>query len=1016
MAGGYSGTGPLRKLGTWCARHAWWIVAFWIAVVGMLNIVVPQLEQTVSERSAPFLPGNLPSVDALRDMSTDFGSPPSTAVGHVVLASETSLGEAEGQYYSELVDALLADRTDVAYILDTYGNPVTRDISVSPDGKALNLMVVAEGDVGSTRAHHSTLGIREIIDSIPKPAGLQAYYTGASPTLADLFSSIDYSLLIITAVSVVLITALLLLAYRSFVTALIPLLTIAIALAAARPVVSALGMHDMLPVSNFTIALMTAMVLGAGTDYAIFLVAGFHDARRAKQNSDDAVATASAKVSGILIASALTIAAAACAMIFTQVGMFKTAGPPTAIGIGITLAVSLTLTPALLAIAGRRGLIEPKRSTERRWRRLGARVIRRAGPLTALALAFLLGISLLIPTFTVNFDENAMQLRDTGSAKGYDEVLDHYGVNEVLPEYLVIRADHDLRNTGDLAALEMAAMSVSNLPDIAYVRSITRPDGKPLPEAAIGTQTKIVGDGLGDAHRQLVDAAPELRRLATGVTQLRDGAGEAQARMPELVAGTQQVVGMADGVLAGLETATRIATIASDGRSTLPDGIAQLSTLTGTLGALIESINTSDVQTGAVIGQLGAVFDPLLEPLPGPGCVADPNCLRARTAFAELDRATGGRAAAALRQSAALAGVPDVVLAKAQALLPELQTGLVQLQSMVEGLGGRTPEQLRADLDRLSSGVTELSTGMTTLADGLRQVKDGTDTTVRLTGQLAGGLAQASDYLAEMSKHTSYGPGAGFYLPAQGFSDPRFVEGSKLLISPNGKTARMLVVRSINPYGDVALDNVGLITDAARAGLNGTVLADAEVSSTGLTSLSADMNEQVKRDFALFASVAVLAVFLILALLLRSLLAPALLVGAVVLSFGTAIGTSILVWQHIIGINLDWSVMPISFMALVAVGADYSMLFASKIRDESSLGMRRGIVRAFGTTGSVITTAGIVFAITMFALMSGTVVNLLQIGFTVGVGLLLDVAIVRTVLVPAAMSLLGNRVWWPSRA
>lgn len=1016
MAAGHGGSGPLRALGAWCTRHAWWIVAFWIAVAGLLNVVVPQLEHTVSQRSAPFLPGDLPSVDALRDMSTDFGSPPSTAVGHVVLASETELGEAEGQYYSKLVDALLADHTDVAYILDTYGNPVTRDISLSPDRKALNLMVVAEGDVGSTRAHHSTVGIREIMDSIPKPAGLSAYYTGASPTLADLFSSIDYSLLIITAVSVVLITVLLLLAYRSLVTALVPLLTIGIALGIARPVVSALGMHDLLPVSNFTIALMTAMVLGAGTDYAIFLVAGFHDARRAKQSSDNAVATASGKVSGILIASALTIAAAATAMVFTQVGMFKTAGPPTAIGVGITLAVSLTLTPALLAIAGRRGLIEPRRSTERRWRRLGARVIRRAGPLTALALAFLVGITLLIPTFTVNFDENAMQLRATDSANGYDKVLEHYGVNEVLPEYLIVRADHDLRNTGDLAALEMAAMSVSNLPDIAYVRSITRPDGKPLPEAAIGSQTKIVGDRLGDAHQQMVDAAPELRRLASGVTQLRDGAGDAQARMPELVAGTQQVVGMADGVLAGLETATRIATIASDGQQSLPEGIAQMSTLAGTLGSLIESIGTSNSQTGAVIEQLGSVFDPLLDPIPTPVCLADPNCLRARLAFAELDRATGGKAAAALRQSAALAGVPAEVLIKAQALLPEIRTGLQQLQTMVDGLGGRTPEQLRGDLNRLSSGVTELSSGMTTLADGLRQVKEGTDTTVRLTGELTGGLEQAADYLTEMSKHTSSGPGAGFYLPPQGFTDPRFVEGSKLLISPNGKTARMLVVRSINPYGDAALSNVGKITDAARAGLTGTVLADAEVSSTGLTSLSADMNEQVKRDFALFAVVAVLAVFLILAVLLRSLLAPALLVGAVILSFGTAIGASILVWQHLIGINLDWSVMPISFMALVAVGADYSMLFASKIRDESSLGMRRGIVRAFGTTGSVITTAGIVFAITMFALMSGTVINLLQIGFTIGVGLLLDVAIVRTVLVPAVMSLLGNRVWWPAKA
>jgi len=104
----------------------------------------------------------------------------------------------------------------------------------------------------------------------------------------------------------------------------------------------------------------------------------------------------------------------------------------------------------------------------------------------------------------------------------------------------------------------------------------------------------------------------------------------------------------------------------------------------------------------------------------------------------------------------------------------------------------------------------------------------------------------------------------------------------------------------------------------------------------------------------------------------------------------------------------------VSFMALIAVGADYSMLFAHRIRDESSDGMVRGIIRSFGSTGSVITTAGVVFALTMFALMSGRVINLLQIGFTVGVGLLIDITLVRTVLVPAAMALIGNRIWWPS--
>ena len=154
---------------------------------------------------------------------------------------------------------------------------------------------------------------------------------------------------------------------------------------------------------------------------------------------------------------------------------------------------------------------------------------------------------------------------------------------------------------------------------------------------------------------------------------------------------------------------------------------------------------------------------------------------------------------------------------------------------------------------------------------------------------------------------------------------------------------------------------------------------------------------------------------LVLIALLRSILAPVFMVAVVTLSFAAAAGFSVLVWQHLIGVDVDWSVFPVSFMALIAVGADYSMLFAARIREESGDGMIRGIMRSFGSTGSVITTAGIVFALTMFALMSGRVINLLQIGFTIGVGLLIDITLVRTVLVPAAMAMIGNRIWWPSK-
>jgi putative drug exporter of the RND superfamily len=285
-----------------------------------------------------------------------------------------------------------------------------------------------------------------------------------------------------------------------------------------------------------------------------------------------------------------------------------------------------------------------------------------------------------------------------------------------------------------------------------------------------------------------------------------------------------------------------------------------------------------------------------------------------------------------------------------------------------------------------------------------------------MTGRLQAGLGMAATYLTQLSAGTTDGPGRGFYLPEQGFTSDSFVAGARMLMSPDGKTTRMTLVWKVNPYSEEALNAAAAIPAAAQAAAKGTVLERAEVDNFGLASVFSQLRAQVIKDFRLFGLVAVIGVFVVLAVLLRSLIVPALLTASVVLSFGTAAGISVLVWQHGLKIPLDWTVLPISFMILVAVGADYSMLFADRVRAEAAgNSAKRGVLRAFGSTGSVITTAGLVFAITMFALMSGSAITLLQMGSTIGIGLLLDIAVVRIVLVPAAVTALGDWIWWPSR-
>ena len=1009
--------GPSRtftRLGAFTHRRAWIVVGFWVLLAAVLNLSIPQIETTVSKTSADFLPRSLPSNQHLEQMARDFGSPESNAVSSIVMVDEDGFSEEDERYYGRLVDHLLHS-DDVAYLLDFAGHPITREAAASPDGKAITLFVAAEGSVGSTRAHHAAQGIRQVIDDAEPPSTLQVDYTGPTAALADLFSAIDVSLLIITGVSIVLITLILFAVYRRFATAAIPLITLGVGLAVTRPIISFLGGHNLLSVSNFTIAIMTALVLGAVTDYAIFTLSAYHEGRRSGLPVGDAVAMASGRTGPILVASALTIAVACTSMIFTKIGMFSTAGPPTAIAVIVGLLIALTLPPALLSLAGRRGLAEPGAASERRWQRRGTRIVRRAGVYAAASLIFLVSCSAILFTHQRNWDESSMFVYANDSTRGYDEVYKHFGNNAIAPEYLIVRADHDLRNTSDLAALELAADAVARLDEVASVRSITRPDGKPLTESAAGYVPGQVGSQLGDAAKQLGDARPDLRKLASGVQQLTDGADSANARMPELVDGTDQVISMATGVLDALDSAERFVAAATDSRTDLAGATTELRAGLDGIGPVLADLRRTAVAVQPSLDQFDELFGPLLRSRSSATCSSDPACAAARAAFDRLNAATGGRARTTLTALRSAAGVPAEASARAGRSVSALKDLLGRLQGLLGQLDGRSPGQVRSDLVRLRSGVGELSTGMAQLADGLHQVNEGTARLTSLTDKLHAGLRTATDYLTDMSAATSDGPGRGFYLPPEALTNPRFVEGAKLLISPNGRTARMVVTWSVNPYGPEALERSRDVAPTAAAALAGTGLSNSEVTSTGLASLSADMDDQLTRDMLVFGLVAILAVTIVLAVLLRSIVAPLILVATVVLSFAAVLGVSTLVWQHVIGIPLDWSVAPISFMALIAVGADYSMLFASRIREESTgRGMMQGMIRGFGSTGGVITTAGVVFALTMFALMSGTTLNLVQIGFTVGLGLLLDIVIVRSVLVPATMVILGDRMWWPS--
>ncbi|GAA1776700.1 efflux RND transporter permease subunit [Agromyces lapidis] len=190
-----------------------------------------------------------------------------------------------------------------------------------------------------------------------------------------------------------------------------------------------------------------------------------------------------------------------------------------------------------------------------------------------------------------------------------------------------------------------------------------------------------------------------------------------------------------------------------------------------------------------------------------------------------------------------------------------------------------------------------------------------------------------------------------------------------------------------------------------------------EVLVGGQTAVALDTNDAAIADRTLVIPLVLAAILLILMLLLRSIVAPLILIGSVVVSFAAALGVSALVFEHVFGFpGADPSVPLFGFVFLVALGVDYNIFLMTRVREESlQFGTRPGIVRGLRLTGGVITSAGLVLAATFAALGVLPILFLVQISFIVAFGVLLDTFLVRTLLVPALAYDLGRVIWWPSK-
>src|SRR5690606_4483118 len=217
----------------------------------------------------------------------------------------------------------------------------------------------------------------------------------------------------------------------------------------------------------------------------------------------------------VVLGSGLTIAGAMLCLSFTRMPYFQSMGVPCAVGVAAGVAVALTMGPAVVAVASRFGLLEPRRAMRiRTWRRIGTMVVRWPGPIMVASLTLaLIGLAAL-PGYQTSYDDTRYVPGDIPANVGLRAATEHFSMSRMSPEVLLVQTDRDLRNSADFLVLDRLAKRVFAVEGVARVQSVTRPDGMPIAHTSIPFLISMQGVGQQQNMKLMKDRITDMRTQA----------------------------------------------------------------------------------------------------------------------------------------------------------------------------------------------------------------------------------------------------------------------------------------------------------------------------------------------------------------------------------------------------------------------------------------------------------------------------------------------------------------------
>src|SRR5690625_2533639 len=262
------------------------IILFWLLVAVGTTLFVPGLGEVAAKRSVPMSPLDAPAYKDMMNIGHKFAEFDTDSSAMVVIEGDDKRGDSAHEYYDKIVAKLKVD-DHVQFAQDFWSDPLTAAGSQSPDGKAAYVQLFLDGSQGTGRSHKSVAAVRDIVNSVPPPPGVQAHVAGNTALNTDTLIAAHNSMELMTAVTIGVIFVMLLAIYRSLRSAIVGLILVRFELYAAEGIVATAGHLNIIGLTPYAVSMVTMLTIAAGTDYFIFLLGRYQEARSRGQDREE---------------------------------------------------------------------------------------------------------------------------------------------------------------------------------------------------------------------------------------------------------------------------------------------------------------------------------------------------------------------------------------------------------------------------------------------------------------------------------------------------------------------------------------------------------------------------------------------------------------------------------------------------------------------------------------------------------------------------------------------------------